>query len=977
MVNLRRQPVSYRQFQGQAILADGLLAVSRPGGEVEQALANALFGASRVFGERAEQVAGKRGRDAAAEAALGLEGQRVKVTGGQVSGGQVSGVNAGDVQPGLSAPSPSRAPLPKQGKVSPVVNLIATAAARHGVPAQALIRVAEIESRMNPGAKNPTSSAGGLFQQTDGNAAQYGVANRFDAAQSADGAARFMRDNTRYLRRVLGRDPTVGELYLAHQQGPAGAARLLSNPDALASNLVGRDAVRLNGGDPDTTTAAAFASKWVSKAGSQPVTGDLTPVVARVPLDGSVDPSRFTVTRTPVEIEVTGGEPPVLTGRDTIFGRAYDEVLTRHYQAQLDDAMLSGTAAVYEKLKDDPEALAVALSDLKAKQLNEHVPPEVRLDYEQAFSRQEQGYLRRAQAARETRIEQDQLAGWQLKDAEIREGLSRAEAGLDLSDEASLERIAGEGRRLKDHLSEGVARGWVSLPRAREMAENVDADVAAAFYLKQAEGLRPGEVEDLRDQLRRDYAAGKLQGINAAGWRKLETGLNQREAKAHSDFASEREALERKLADDLASIGLAGKELAIDPAQVEELLGPKRLADWKASREVAKRAHSATSGMERLTPQQLASRVDAQKPEPGEEGFAVKQAAYEAAAKRATDLMTQRRDDPASAVDTAFPEVRQAAEAFDPAKPETLTQLVAARNGAQAAIGIPHAERRYLTKNEAKAIGAVMDQSPEAAMTWAQVLMRSAPQEAENILGQIADDAPGLAVAADLILRGGTPDALAYLAQQRQIERQQGYKEPKRDPDKERERIAEVYGGAFATLPGRLASVQANASRIFFAMARERGIAPDLASEDGKALYDTALQVAAGASYRGGQQYGGITEVNGARTLVPVNMPASDLEAIIKGIADRDLSALPPIRSANAVPVRAADLQGARLVAVRDGIYRVAIGDPATGDPRFVMSGDDFWLLDARQLREIQLRRPVPGRPNPRMSPAPGGRMRQ
>jgi hypothetical protein len=766
MVNLRRQPVSYRQFQGQAILADGLLAVSRPGGEVEQALANALFGTARVFGERAEQVAGKRGRDAAVEAALGLDPGKVTVTGGdvryrksEVSGQEgvqpglsappVPAVETPDVQPSLSAPLPpkealekeapaaepasSRAPLPKQGKVSPVVNIIATAAARHGVPAQALIKIGYIESKLNPKAKNPNSTAGGLFQQIDGNAAQYGVANRFDAAQSADGAARFMRDNIAHLRKRLGRDPTVGELYLAHQQGGAGAALLLSNPNALASSLVGRDAVRLNGGDPDTTTAAAFAAKWTSKAGDTPVTGELTPIVARVPLDGSVDPSQFTVTRTPVEIEVTGGAAPVLSGRDTIFGRAYDEVLTRHYQSQLDDAMLSGTAAVYEKLKDDPEALAVALSDLKAKQLNEHVPPEVRLDYEQAFSRQERGYLRRAQAARETKIEQEQLAGWQLKDAEIREGLSRAEAGLDLSDEASLERIAGEGRRLKDHLSEGVARGWLSLPQAQEMAANTDADVTAAFYLKQAEGLDPEAIDDLRETMRADYAAGKLAGVTDRAWRKIDSGLTQVGAKTRADQGLEREALQAEIADDVASIGRLGKGLDLNPARVRRLLGKEGHAKWLAAREEAEIMFRATQGLEQMPADEIEKRLTELEPEAGEKGFADKARAFDAAEKRAREILKLRKSDPAAAALDAFPEIVRE----DPEKDDT--RRLQERMRAQGALGIPETSRQPLTNDEAAAIADRIEMFEDDPATL-ETAMQAVMSDAQKRYGVMADE---------------------------------------------------------------------------------------------------------------------------------------------------------------------------------------------------------------------------------------------
>src|SRR6185503_13870258 len=68
------------------------------------------------------------------------------------------------------------------------------------------------------------------------------------------------------LRKALGREPTEGELYLAHQQGLGGAEKLLANPNALASALVGAQAVTANGGAPGET-ARDFAAHWTNKFG--------------------------------------------------------------------------------------------------------------------------------------------------------------------------------------------------------------------------------------------------------------------------------------------------------------------------------------------------------------------------------------------------------------------------------------------------------------------------------------------------------------------------------------------------------------------------------------------------------------------------------------------------------------------------------------------------------------------------------------
>jgi hypothetical protein len=134
----------------------------------------------------------------------------------------------------------------------------------YSLPPGYLARTAQIESGGNPSAKNPRSSAGGLFQFIDSTARQYGLVDRYDAGQATDAASRLASDNARQLRGALGREPTAAELYLAHQQGGTGARRLLANPTARASDVVGSDAVRLNGGTA-SMSAGDFAGLWINK----------------------------------------------------------------------------------------------------------------------------------------------------------------------------------------------------------------------------------------------------------------------------------------------------------------------------------------------------------------------------------------------------------------------------------------------------------------------------------------------------------------------------------------------------------------------------------------------------------------------------------------------------------------------------------------------------------------------------------------
>jgi hypothetical protein len=163
---------------------------------------------------------------------------------------------------------------------NPFSELFSAKTQEYALPEGYLDRTAGVESSYNPDAKNPNSSAGGLFQFIDGTARQYGLKNKFDPVEATDAAARLARDNATALRNALGRDPTAGELYLAHQQGAGGAIKLLSNPDAPAESIVGGAAARLNGGAG--LTAGQLAQKWTRKIdGGVPLNPTITAAAER------------------------------------------------------------------------------------------------------------------------------------------------------------------------------------------------------------------------------------------------------------------------------------------------------------------------------------------------------------------------------------------------------------------------------------------------------------------------------------------------------------------------------------------------------------------------------------------------------------------------------------------------------------------------------------------------------------------------
>jgi hypothetical protein len=155
---------------------------------------------------------------------------------------------------------------------APGTNAAVTGAIRHasrvtGTNFQYLVATAQVESRFNPGAAAPTSSARGLFQFIEqtwlatlkeqgpalgygkiadaidrGPSGQYVVTDprlndrimklRNDPTANAVMAAAYTKANAGKLAGRLGRNPTEGELYVAHFLGSQGAGRLISLAEA-------------------------------------------------------------------------------------------------------------------------------------------------------------------------------------------------------------------------------------------------------------------------------------------------------------------------------------------------------------------------------------------------------------------------------------------------------------------------------------------------------------------------------------------------------------------------------------------------------------------------------------------------------------------------------------------------------------------------------------------------------------------------
>lgn len=108
--------------------------------------------------------------------------------------------------------------------------------ATYGLPVGYMEAQAQMESGLNPNAKNPYSSASGLYQIVGENAQKAGI-DPFNAQQSANWTGANASANAQALRQAG--IPITGEnLALAHQWGAPSAIRMLQNPEESLLNAL-------------------------------------------------------------------------------------------------------------------------------------------------------------------------------------------------------------------------------------------------------------------------------------------------------------------------------------------------------------------------------------------------------------------------------------------------------------------------------------------------------------------------------------------------------------------------------------------------------------------------------------------------------------------------------------------------------------------------------------------------------------------
>lgn len=150
---------------------------------------------------------------------------------------------------------------------------IARKAQQEGVNPSVALTISHIETggRFNHTAKNPTSSAHGLFQILDKTWKGQGGGDRYSVDEQIKQGLKHIKNANASMRKSLGREPVEHEQYLGHLLGPGGAAAVLkADPNAKLIDVVRKydsknanDIVNNNG--MSGLTVGQAIGKWRNK----------------------------------------------------------------------------------------------------------------------------------------------------------------------------------------------------------------------------------------------------------------------------------------------------------------------------------------------------------------------------------------------------------------------------------------------------------------------------------------------------------------------------------------------------------------------------------------------------------------------------------------------------------------------------------------------------------------------------------------
>lgn len=659
---------------------------------------------------------------------------------------------------------------------------------------------------------------------------------------------------------------------------------------------------------------------------------------------------------------------PLALRRDgTIRGEAYDNAALSAWGWRMQEGVSNDLYAAQQQHEEDPAGYAAAAQEIQKKYLAElPADPKVREMFDKSFANQNQAYVRNINAKYETKLRGEQLASFSSGYSSRLVDLERQAQVLGANPEGDAI-IAEQTKSFQRSIDGAVAQGILT----QAQAEKYKIDVATTSARGRIQGVydalpTPEQKEAFATDLLNDWKEQKgplaalpydtVKGISNTLFNDAREQINRRAA----SNKAEKVRIDALIEDDVASIAATGKGLdpsssGLDPAKVGEIVGPEGMQKWRLGQDRANRIYAATNGMEVQSTSDLNQRLTLMKPEAGKPGYADELEIYEAARKRAQDVLKERQTDPlgqaarGGAIDVQPIDVNSAEELS-----RTLTLRKTQRD--QVA-GLYQQQVPVFRPGEKEALSAAILRKPEMLPAFAISIQQAFGNEAPRVLSEISEDGPIIAHAAGLSLASGDTSIANDVADTLANKREKVYtaKMPAQG-DMSNFANGEIGGAMYADPRTQSALVQ-TASILFEQMANQHGFdATDLKTEGSiaRAAFSRAIDRAAGAHTVGDKTFGGLAEVNGARIIVPSDMEKDRPARLLAGLTPAQMEKLPPIDSSNEFNIPIDKIRQAKLVSVGDGLYRVALNDPLSDDPKYLRAaGGTFWTLNIRQLDEV------------------------
>lgn len=920
MANRRRQPVSYRKFRAEPLLSEGLLAVPREDGELERKVSEAMFRAAGFFADKADRETARNNT---------LAGERDAIAGRPRVGVEAAGRAGAPGGGRMVSNDPVATDLPAEARA--FLNTIASGESagaynvrytpQGGVTFDDLSR----HPRIFENGPHGKSSAAGRYQHT---------ATTWDSQGGGD----FSPENQDRRAWDLAQQDykaRTGRALLADLQADGVTPAMLSSLAPTWSSL--------KSGQGDKI--AVYRDSMTRFAGQ----GNAAPPSSRVATAG-VDPS----VQAPKIIMSGGGFRP--TGKDTIAGRAYDAAGTRTYLQALNLEIDQTTDQLYEKFKDDPVGLTQALGDLKGVIRKDHVFDEIAAEYELTFDRKAGNLVLKANREQERRREEQNRADFLTRTGDLETMRARALAGLDPDAPGAPMELEAINRQLDEHYDAAVKHGMMAADDAAEAKAASRRATAVGFYVRQADGMTPDEIADLRKNIKADFAADALDGIDARGYADLDAALDRAGRQAASDDREAMGALEERARDFLTR---AGAGLAIDPAELARFRldagtasgGPELVRNTMRMVELSGKLRDMPIADAEAYVRDLREKL-------GPDSTAADLGQVAAAEQMVNRARMELNTDPVS-----YGEARGVIEPLpaltDAQDPAGMAGLVKARIAAGDKVaGHFGVQPRYLKAGEAKALETAIRANPESGAQIAAALVQGAGDRAGAMLAEFGQAAP-LISGAGAILAGGGDVTAAADAIAGGSKRPDGRAWPSKG-ELERRSAGTGHLGE-AVNPAARGRVLQMAEYIARKRMFDGGVEPD--SEEASQIHSRALDEAAGAVFHDGVQYGGFVEYGGGwwgkspRVLVDNGIRADRFGDVLAALTDDDLAALPAPPAGTATANR---LRQATPILTSRG-YVFSLGDAASGVPLLMpdTNGEPF-TLDLTGMAKVLAPR-VPG----------------